>query len=229
MLRYFAISTLALGGLGAATTTPGTDTLAAIGYNDNLQPSGARSTAGLTVALEVVRGQWHVMGPDRPAGQVLAFGEVGKTPSIPGPLLRVPLGTMVRASVTNRHDVTLVVRGLSSRRNPVMDSLVIPAGETREARFTADVRRLAAERMATELGTDPAPELAAEAPTAAEDAKGRNLADHLAESARFAVVGGALRGEDLAALALRMTQAFDVRLRNDLTDEAQAAVDTVNG
>jgi FtsP/CotA-like multicopper oxidase with cupredoxin domain len=139
MLWYFAISSLVIGGLGTGPANGGRDTLAAIEYNDNLRPSGTASAAELTIALEVVLGQWHVLGPDRPAGEILAFGEVGKTPSIPGPLLRVPLGTVVRASVTNRHDVTLVVRGLSSRRNPVMDSLVIPAGETREARFTADV------------------------------------------------------------------------------------------
>jgi manganese oxidase len=41
--------------------------------------------------------------------------------------------------VRNPLDRTLVVHGLSSRWQAVLDSLVVPAGEVRTARFTADV------------------------------------------------------------------------------------------
>jgi len=127
---------------GLSPVTPGIPSrtgLPAITWNDNTAPAGTRTGKALTIRLEVVRGRWHVLGPDQPAGEVLAFGEVGKAPSNPGPLLRVPLGTLVQASVTNRHDKPIVVHGLSSRRGATMDSLVIPAGETREVRFDADV------------------------------------------------------------------------------------------
>jgi len=119
-------------------SVPRTGTLPVIEWNDNRTAAGRLAGGTLTVSLEVVQGAWHPLGPDRPAGEVLAFAESGHTPSNPGPLLRMPLGSNVRVSVTNRHSKPIVVHGLTSRRTAVMDSLVIPAGEQREARFTAD-------------------------------------------------------------------------------------------
>lgn len=136
MLRALVVAALGVGAAGVAPLHAPVPPV--IQINDNRISAGRMGPGGLSVALEVTSGLWHVLGPDRPAGEVLAFGEVGKAPSIPGPLLRVPLGTPMRVAVTNRHSETLVVRGLTSRRGPVMDSLVVPAGETREARFTAD-------------------------------------------------------------------------------------------
>ncbi|MBS1241937.1 MAG: multicopper oxidase type 3, partial [Gemmatimonadetes bacterium] len=137
----FAIALLALPGNSRApvdqpsTTAP----LAIAAWNDNLEPAGRIVNGVRTLALEIVPSAWHPEGPDRPAGEVLAFAEVGKAPTVPGPLLRVPAGTPVAATVTNRYDRTLVVRGLSSRRQPAMDSLVLAPGATGEVRFTADV------------------------------------------------------------------------------------------
>jgi FtsP/CotA-like multicopper oxidase with cupredoxin domain len=50
----------------------------------------------------------------------------------------VRAGTEIRARITNRTDSTLVVHGLARRRVAVMDTLVVPPGATREARFVAD-------------------------------------------------------------------------------------------
>jgi len=137
MYRLIAVAAAGLLAAGGPSRAPA-PALPTIALNDNREPAGTLDDGTLRVALEVVRGSWHVLGPDRPAGEVLAFGEIGKTPSNPGPLLRVTLGTAVEASVTNRHDAAIVVHGLSSRRAPELDSLVVPAGETRTARFTAD-------------------------------------------------------------------------------------------
>lgn len=96
------------------------------------------------------------------------------------------------------------------------------------ATFIAGVRSLAAQRMADETGVDPDPEMVAGDPQPAEMAKAWNVAAHLAESTRFAVVGGALRGEDLSQLASAFAEQVDVRLRNDLRAAAQGAVAAVN-
>ncbi len=113
--------------------------LPVIAHNDNRQPAGRAGGATLGVDLEVRMGAWHLLGREKAAGEVLAFGEIGGTPSIPGPLLRVPHGTTMRVRVTNRHAKPIVVHGLSSRRLAVLDTLLVPAGGSAEARFAADV------------------------------------------------------------------------------------------
>ena len=115
------------------------NTLAEIVLNDNREPSGTLAGGTLELDLEIRRGDWHLLGEDRPAGQVLAFAEAGKSPSIPGPLIRVPLGTEIQATVTNFLDTTVVIHGLDSRRDGELRRLRVPAGGTRDVRFTADV------------------------------------------------------------------------------------------
>jgi FtsP/CotA-like multicopper oxidase with cupredoxin domain len=116
--------------------TPGT--LPAIGFNDNRRPAGTIVRGALTAALEMRRGDWRPLGADHPGMAVMAFAEAGGSLQVPGPLLRVPLGTAMRVTITNRLDTTMVVHGLAARRVTVMDSLIVKPGETREARFPAD-------------------------------------------------------------------------------------------
>ena len=82
---------------------------------------------------------WHVLGDDEPGAEILAFAEEGGPLQIPGPMIRVPLGTEIDVTVTNPLDTTLVVKGLSVRKVASMDSLIVPAGASRTVRFTADV------------------------------------------------------------------------------------------
>ncbi|HYO47365.1 MAG TPA: multicopper oxidase domain-containing protein [Gemmatimonadota bacterium] len=133
---------VALAGLSlvaCATLVFARDNLPRIRWNDNDRPAGTRAEGVLTLQLEIVRGEWRFLGDDRPGVEVLAFREIGRDPENPGPLIRVPLGTEIRALVSNPLDVPLVIHGLSTRRVADMDSLVVPAGEEREARFVADV------------------------------------------------------------------------------------------
>ncbi len=109
-----------------------------IAFNENLAPAGQLSERTLTVALEIIRASWHPMGADRQGTEVLAFQEAGHRPTNPGPMLRVPLGTEMRVTITNRTDTTLAIRGLTSRRGPTMDSLLLAPGAAVEARFVAD-------------------------------------------------------------------------------------------
>jgi FtsP/CotA-like multicopper oxidase with cupredoxin domain len=124
--------------LAAATLLFGVAPSDEIALNDNLTSAGRLSKGALTVALEIREGDWHLLGPGKTPGRVLAFAETGRPLQIPGPMLRVPQGTVIHATVTNRSDVELVVRGLASRRAAPMDSLLLAPGATGEARFEAD-------------------------------------------------------------------------------------------
>jgi len=132
-----------LAGALAMTTLPSgaappRSALAVANRNDNREAAGDLRDGRLDVALRIAPAAWHLLGTDQPPGQVLAFSEGTGSPSIPGPLLRVPLGTTMRVRVSNSSDQPLVVRGLSSRRAAAMDSLPLGPGETGTAEFTAD-------------------------------------------------------------------------------------------
>src|ERR1043166_2084908 len=122
----------------APAHAPGGNDLPPIAFNDNRRPAGTLAGGALTVSLEMRRGDWRPLGADHPGIAVMAFAEAGRGLEVPGPLLRVPLGTAMRVMIANRLDTTMVVHGLAARQVAVMDSLVIPPGQTREARFSAD-------------------------------------------------------------------------------------------
>ena len=109
-----------------------------IEFNDNLLAAGRMVRGVLVLDLEIRPGRWRPLGSDKPAITLPAFAEAGKPLQNPGPMIRVRLGTPIRARVTNRSDTTLVVRGLASRRSSEMDSMVLAPGASAEARFTAD-------------------------------------------------------------------------------------------
>lgn len=110
-----------------------------ITWHDNLHPAGRRVGAALHVDLEVRRGHWRPNGADRAGTTVLAFAERGRTPTTPGPLVRVRQGTTVVASVANPTTDTIVVHGLGPRRGlAAFDSLVLAPGASRTTRFVAD-------------------------------------------------------------------------------------------
>jgi manganese oxidase len=108
-------------------------------HNDNTLPAGRLESGILRLNLEMAPAAWHPLGLDHAPVEALAFAESGRAPSMPGPMIRVPVGTVVEVRVTNRHTGALVVHGLSARRVPVPDSLLLAPGESADVRFTADV------------------------------------------------------------------------------------------
>jgi len=112
--------------------------LAAISTHENTRPAGRLRDGVLTVALEIRRGMWHPNGPDRPGTPMLVFAEPGGEATIPGPMLRVPLGTAVVARLHNASDSVIVVRGLAGA-SAARDSVVLAPGAHAERRFVADV------------------------------------------------------------------------------------------
>ncbi len=110
----------------------------AIAPNDNRIAAGKLQGGVLTIALEARNGQWLPEGTGSRPIAVAAFAEVGKPLTNPGPLIRVPQGTEVRATLKNSLDKPLSVFGFGKTRG-FSDSVVIAPKATREVRFRADV------------------------------------------------------------------------------------------
>ncbi len=107
--------------------------------NDNRTPAGTRVGSTHRLRLDVQWTAWTFNSQTAREVPMLAFAEVGRAPSIPGPHLRVPLGTRIEVSVTNPlTDRTITIRGLGSQVGNQRDSLVIAPGQTVEHQFTAD-------------------------------------------------------------------------------------------
>lgn len=141
MLRVATASAVVIAGLFAARPPAGSvagGALPVARFNDNTRSAGTLSRGVLKVELEVHKVSWRPLGADHEGADVYAFSEAGRPAELPGPMLRVPLGTEVRATVSNRLDLAVEVHGLASRRATRMDSLLLKPGETREIRFTAD-------------------------------------------------------------------------------------------
>ncbi len=109
-----------------------------IAVNANRAPAGQSREAVLTIELEARTGVWHPEENDGPGLEVQAFAEPGQPPQIPGPLIRAPAGTEIRATVRNAlPGATLVVHGLHARPGDEKDTLEVPPGAAREVCFTA--------------------------------------------------------------------------------------------
>jgi FtsP/CotA-like multicopper oxidase with cupredoxin domain len=131
-----AVSLASLVSLALISARPVTARVERVIANDNRTPAGTMAGDTLALRVTVTPVAWHILGDSEPAFTLLAFAEEGKTPTIPGPLIRVRVGTPVRVTVRNPLDDTLVVRGLSERA-AMQDSLVVLPRDTATARFVA--------------------------------------------------------------------------------------------
>ena len=73
--------------------------LSAIETHDNLQSAGVLRNGELRLSLWAGMGSWSPKGRGVPALAVAALGEEGRALSVPSPLIRVPVGTLVHASI----------------------------------------------------------------------------------------------------------------------------------
>jgi FtsP/CotA-like multicopper oxidase with cupredoxin domain len=112
-----------------------TDPLPPIIVNQNQSAAGILRDGVLTVQLEIGRGEWHPEADDGLALSVYAFGETGRPLQNPGPLIRVPEGTEIRASLHNTLAVPITVHGLAE---PDSGAIVrIGPGKIEQVRFNA--------------------------------------------------------------------------------------------
>ncbi len=139
-MNHYVLLTLAVA-VSASCTAPraGANVEAApqILTNDNRHAAGRLKDGVLTLRLEARAGMWYPEGPEGMARPVAAFAEEGRPLQNPGPLIRVPAGTEVRATVRNSLAEPLTIFGLGERRGIAADSFRIEPGGVREMRFTA--------------------------------------------------------------------------------------------
>jgi FtsP/CotA-like multicopper oxidase with cupredoxin domain len=105
--------------------------------NDNRQSAGVLQNGILTINLEAREGMWFPETHEGNGIKVFAFAEKGKILQLPGPQLRVPEGTIIKASIHNTLDKPLVLHGFCSRPATEADSVIIAPGKTYTASFTA--------------------------------------------------------------------------------------------
>ena len=105
--------------------------------NQSRTAAGKLANGALNVQLELRTGAWRPEADDGPQLFVQAFGESERAAQIPGPMLRMPEGTRVHATVANKLKMKATVYGLNTRPNNDNIGVEIPAGETREFNFAA--------------------------------------------------------------------------------------------
>lgn len=146
MLHRCSLASLLLVALGArgvlaqAPIPAGTQPppLAAIAANDNRTPAGSLRKGVLALHLEIGKGEWHPGSEQGTPIPVHAFGEAGRALQVPGPMIRVPVGTTIDAAVHNGLSLPAFVHGLASHAAPAAGALTLQPGETRKVRFVAD-------------------------------------------------------------------------------------------
>jgi FtsP/CotA-like multicopper oxidase with cupredoxin domain len=106
--------------------------------NDNRLPAGRLVDGVLTLHLEVRRGEWFPESADGPSVVVPVFAEEGRAPQVPGPLIRVPAGTLLDITVTNQlGDTGVTIFGLTERPATGPDSVRLAPGAVHHFRFRA--------------------------------------------------------------------------------------------
>lgn len=136
-MRYLLACLSAL----AASGTPGPATLPVVMANDNRTPAGTLKDGVLHLDLVVTMARWYPEDSGGSYTDIPVFAEVGKRPEIPGPLIRVPVGTELRISLQNDlPDSSLTLFGFQSRPATEPEEIVVRAGETRAITFRVDVQ-----------------------------------------------------------------------------------------
>jgi FtsP/CotA-like multicopper oxidase with cupredoxin domain len=125
--------------LSACRMTPashGAAPLAAM--NDNRRPAGTLSSGVLTLDLDVRQGRWQPEGPNGIMLTVPVFAEHGKSPEVPGPLVRVPAGTRVKMHLHNALEKeTVTVHGLHDRPGHTDQTIALAPNADRDVAFDA--------------------------------------------------------------------------------------------
>ncbi|WP_373059137.1 multicopper oxidase domain-containing protein [Gemmatimonas sp.] len=106
--------------------------------NRNRIAAGVQTGRVLSLAIDIVTAKWKPEGENDPEVPVLAFAEVGKSATVPGPLIRVRQSTEVQLTLTNRSDSALVIGGLRAGSNAGTDTVSLAVGATRQLRFRLD-------------------------------------------------------------------------------------------
>jgi FtsP/CotA-like multicopper oxidase with cupredoxin domain len=117
-----------------ATMVAAASEAARITTHDNLEPAGSLRDGVLTLALYGGLGTWYPEGDSSRPWTIAAFGEEGEPLTVPSPLIRVPVGTTIHATIRNTLALPLRIDGLCDRPGTCEPTTVEP-GKSRELRF----------------------------------------------------------------------------------------------
>ncbi|MDP9025623.1 MAG: multicopper oxidase domain-containing protein [Candidatus Eremiobacteraeota bacterium] len=139
MIRVLVIAVLATFGATAALPLKSSPA-EAIAANENRVPAGTRTAGAVHVSLDARWGSWRPDGDGQPSIPMQAFAEAGKPLQIPGPLIRVPIGTEVVVRLRNSIPGTvLTIHGLVDRPARIDRSFTVAFRSTKTVRFAAGV------------------------------------------------------------------------------------------
>ena len=123
--------------LAVASANSAGNSLPVVVPNDNRTPAGQLHNGVLNVRLELREARWY---PEKESGcyrDVYAFAEQGAAPQGSGPLLRVPQGTQIHASIHNTLPLAAKIYGLHQHPGDANEALLLQPRETRELQFVA--------------------------------------------------------------------------------------------
>ena len=124
--------------VGASGATAQSGDVPIVQPNDNRISAGALKDGVLTVKLVVMSARWYPDAADGESRVMPVFAEEGGPPQIPAPLIRVPEGTLIEATVRNAlPDSTLRLYWLATKPQAGRDSVLVPPGESAVLRFPA--------------------------------------------------------------------------------------------
>jgi len=124
--------------LPAKESGPSLPALPVVRANDNRQPAGKLRGNVLKLRLVVQMARWYPQAEGGPFIDVEAFSEEGRQPTIPAPLIRVPAGAIIEATLRNAlADSAITIYGLHTRPTESADSVRLLPGETKTVRFAA--------------------------------------------------------------------------------------------
>lgn len=125
-----SLNILALGVVVLLSTSTGSGSAPSrVSPNDNRTPAGTLRDGVLTLRMVAQPAVWHPEGPNGPGLPIYAFAEEGKRPLVPGPLVRVPVGTQIDITLRNSLPETLRVYGMQDRPSEKVDSVDIAPGQ----------------------------------------------------------------------------------------------------
>jgi FtsP/CotA-like multicopper oxidase with cupredoxin domain len=123
---------------GAAAARREPRALPVVVPNDNRASAGRLDGDTLRLSLAVTMARWYPGSQTGSWAAVSAFAEEGQAPRIPGPLVRVPEGTVIDVTLRNAlPDSTILVGGLGTHPLPADSLIALAPGATARLRFAA--------------------------------------------------------------------------------------------
>src|SRR5262245_39965373 len=131
------LGTMGFGLYMLASAASAEHSLPTVRANDNRTPAGDLRNGSLSIRLELREGRWYPENEGGPFRDVYAFAEAGHAPRSSGPLIRVPQGTQIEATIRNALPVAASIYGLHGHPGDSKEALRLAPGETRKIEFPA--------------------------------------------------------------------------------------------